>query len=159
LGNIDVLVNNAGITVFKSMLDTTLGEFDDIIQTNLLGQVRAIKSVLPSMVKRKRGWIINVLSNAAVKTFEGSAAYSATKAGMLGLARVLREEMKRYNVKVINIIPGATDTAMWGAADRKRYSHRMMRSKSVAESVLAAYQMPDDLVVDEMVVRPVGGDI
>ena len=117
-GDVEVLVNVAGITVFKDFLATTLDEFDEIIDTNLRGQIACIKSVLPSMVKRKRGWIINILSTASVKTFEGSAAYTATKSGLLGLAKVLREEMRRYNIKVVNVIPGPTETGMW-MADRK----------------------------------------
>lgn len=159
LGNVDILVNNAGITVFKSFLDTTLEEFDDILDTNLEGQIVCIKAVLPSMVKRKRGWIFNILSNAAVKTFEGSAAYTAAKAGLLGLGRVLREEMRKYNVKVVNVLPGPVVTEMWNKEIRRKFSYRMMSPKSVAEAVLAVYQMPDDVVVDEIRIRPIHGDI
>ncbi|MBI1807179.1 MAG: SDR family oxidoreductase [Ignavibacteria bacterium] len=157
--DVEVLVNNAGITVFKSFLDTSLKEFDEIITTNLRGHIVCIKAVLPSMVKRKCGWIFNILSNAAVKTFEGSAAYTATKAGMHGLAKVLREEMRHHNVKVLNIIPGAAETSMWSNTMRRKYRHRMMKAKSVAEAVLLTYQMPDDVVVDDMVIRPLQGDI
>ena len=159
IGEVDVLVNNAGITVFKTFLVTTAQEFRNIITTNLLGHILCTKAVLPSMVKRKSGWIINIISNAAIKTFEGSAAYTATKYGMRGLGKVLREEMRSRNVKVVNVIPGATETDMWSTGNRKKHGHRMMRAKSVAEAVLAVYQMPDDIVVDEVVLRPVGGDI
>jgi len=159
VGPIDVLINNAGKTVFKNFLSTTLAEFDSIIDTNLRGQIVAIKSILPSMVRRKHGWIINVLSHAAVKTFESSAAYTATKAGMLGLAKVLREELRPSRIKVVNVIPGPTDTSMWSASSRTKYAHRMMSPKSVAESVLALYQMPDDVVADELIIRPIQGDI
>jgi short-subunit dehydrogenase len=158
-GEIEVLVVCAGITVFKSFLNTSLKEFDAIIGTNLRGQIACIKAVLPSMVKRRQGWIFSILSNAAVKTFEDSAAYTATKAGMLGLGRVLREELRPHRVKVVNILPGATETGMWSSAMRKKYSHRMMKARSVGEAVLSIYRMPDDLVVDEMVVRPLAGDI
>lgn len=159
VGDIDVLVNNAGITVFKTFLDTTPQEFSKIIETNLIGQATCIRAVLPSMVRRKSGWVINILSNAATRTFEASAAYTATKAGMLGLGRVLREETRRHGVKVVNVIPGATETGMWSNAARKKYASRMMSPKSVAEAVLAAYRMPDDVVVDEMRLRPLLGDI
>lgn len=155
----DVLVNNAGITVFKSFLDTTPKEFDDIIDTNLEGPILCIKAVLPGMIRRRQGWIFNILSNAAVKTFKGSAAYTATKAGMLGLAKVLREEVKKYNIKVVNVIPGPVDTTMWSRTMRRKHAHRMMKSKSVAEAVLAVFQMPDDVAVDELVIRPIQGDI
>ena len=159
VGDIDILVNNAGITVFKSFLDTSLSEFHQIVSTNLEGQIACIKAILPSMVKRKKGWIINIHSNAAIKTFKGSAAYTATKAGMHGLSKVLREELRPFRVKVINVLPGATDTAMWSDADRKHFSKRMMTPKGVAEAVLAAYQMPHDVVSEEIVLSPMGGDI
>ncbi|HMD14239.1 MAG TPA: SDR family oxidoreductase [Bacteroidota bacterium] len=158
-GKVDVLINNAGITVFKTFLQTSSKEFSDIIKTNLEGQVGCVRAVLPLMVKRQNGWIINILSNAALKTFEASSAYSASKAGMLGFSRVLREEMRQFNVRVVNIIPGATSTAMWSSSDRKKYKHRMMTAKGVAEAVLAVYQMPEDVVTDEILLRPIKGDI
>jgi len=158
-GPVDVLVNNAGVTVFKTFASTTLDEFDEIISTNLLGPIACIKAVVPDMTRRKRGSIFNILSNAAVKTFEGSAAYTATKAGLLGLGRVLREELRDANVRVHNVLPGATDTAMWSAGARKKYRARMMSPAGVAAAVVGAYLMPPDVVIDEMVVRPVRGDI
>jgi short-subunit dehydrogenase len=158
-GDIEVLVVCAGVTVFKTFLNTSLNEFDAIIATNLRGQIACIKAVLPSMAKRKKGWIFNILSNAAIKTFEGSAAYTATKAGMLGLGRVLREELRPHRIKVVNVLPGATETHMWSAGMRKQHSHRMMKAKSVGEAVLSVYRMPGDLVVDELVIRPLEGDI
>jgi short-subunit dehydrogenase len=158
-GDVDVLVNNAGVTAFKSFLHTPMEEFRLIIATNLEGQIACIKAVVPSMVKRKRGWIFNIVSMVALKTFGGSSAYTAAKAGLFGFAKVLREELKSHNIKVVNVLPGATDTAMWGEKNRRRFSFRMMKPKSVAEAVLAAYQMPDDVVVDELVVRPMLGDL
>ncbi len=159
IGEVDVLINNAGITVFKTFLRTSSKEFSDIIKTNLEGQVGCIRAVLPSMVKRKKGWIINILSNVALKTFESSSAYTASKAGMLGFSRVLREEMRQFNIRVVNIIPGATSTAMWSSSDREKYKNQMMSAKGVAETVLSVFQMPDDVVTDEIVLRPISGDI
>ncbi len=158
-GPVDVLVNNAGVTVFKSFADTSLAEFHAIVATNLLGPVGCLKTVLPGMIRRRRGWVFNILSNAAVKTFEGSSAYTAPKAGLLGFGRVLREELSTHNVRVVNILPGATDTRMWSPGVRKKYRSRMMSASGVADAVVSAYLMPADVVVDEMIIRPVGGDI
>ena len=154
-----MLVNNAGVTVFKDFLHTSLKSFDTIVATNLRGPILCIKQVLPKMVRRRSGWIINVLSNAAVRIFEDSAAYTASKAGLLGFSRVLREETRKSNIKIINVMPGATETGMWSPADRKNYRHRMMKAKSVAETIVTVYQMPPDVVADEMILRPVEGDI
>ena len=156
---IDILINNAGITVFKDFFHTSLEEFDAILDTNLRGPVLCTKAVLPQMIKRNRGWIVNILSNAAIKAFEDSAAYTASKAGLLGFSRVLREEMRQNNIKVISIIPGATETEMWSAGARKKYRKRMMSAKGVAETVLSVYLTPPDVVVDEILLRPIQGDI
>jgi short-subunit dehydrogenase len=156
---IDVLINNAGITSFKPISETSIKEIDVILKTNLLGHIACTKSVLSSMIKRKSGSIFNIISMVAQKTYENSGAYTASKSGMLGLGKVLREEMRKHNVKVINIIPGATETEIWDKKVREKYSDRMMKAKSVAEAILSVYQMPDDLVVDEMVVRPIAGDL
>jgi short-subunit dehydrogenase len=158
-GRIDVLINNAGITSFKPISDTSIKEFDSIFRTNLLGSIACAKTVLPSMIEQKGGSIINIISMVALRTYENSGAYTAAKSGLLGFGKVLREEMRKHNVKVINIIPGATETEIWNKKVREKYSTRMMKAKSVAEAILSVYQMPDDVVVDEMVVRPISGDL
>lgn len=158
-GPVDVLVNNAGVTVFKSFLDTSLREFHSIVATNLLGPAACMKAVLPDMVRRRKGWVFNIISNSAVKTFERSSAYTASKAGMLGFGRVLREELRAHNIRVTNVLPGATDTPMWHASTREKYRHRMMSPAGVAEAVLQAYLLPRDVVVDELRVRPLLGDL
>jgi short-subunit dehydrogenase len=159
IGPVDILINNAGITLFKSFKSTTAKEFDEVITTNLLGPVVATRAVMAQMERRKAGWIFFVLSTAAVKTFPDSTAYSATKAGLLGFSRVLREEVRKSGVRVINVMPGATETTMWTAAERKKYSYRMMRPRSIAEAIVAAFRMPADAVIEEMIVRPPLGDI
>jgi short-subunit dehydrogenase len=78
---------------------------------------------------------------------------------VLGFSRVLREELKRANIRVVSVVPGATETTMWSPAQRKRHRHRMMSAKSVAEAVVAVYRMPPDVVVDEIRLRPMLGDI
>lgn len=158
-GAVDVLVNGAGVTVFRTFKETSLQEFERLLSVNLHGALYAMKAVLPDMYRRRRGWIFNILSTAAVQTFTESSAYSATKSGVQALGRVLREEVRSANIRVTNVYPGATDTPMWSSHDRKRYRSRMMSASGVAEAILALYQMPPDVVVEEIVMRPIGGDI
>lgn len=158
-GAVDILINNAGSTVFKSFAQTMLEEFERLIAVNLKGAIYVTKAVLPHMQKRKRGWIINIISTAGLKTFRDSSAYSMTKAGLRVMGDVLREELRPFNIRVTNVYPGATDTAMWSREDRRKYRGRMMSPKSVAEVILALYQMPPDVVVEEIVFRPIQGDI
>ncbi len=109
----DALVNSAGITAFKYAAETSIEEFEGIIKTNLLGSVYAIHSVLPVDDYRKSGTILNISSVAAIKVLKGSSIYSASKAGLLQYSRVLREEVREHNIKVIDVLPGATETPIW----------------------------------------------
>jgi NADP-dependent 3-hydroxy acid dehydrogenase YdfG len=158
-GNIDVLVNNASITAFKSFIDTKPPEFDDILETNLRGSYLMARAVLPLMTKRKRGHIINILSVAAKTVFTGSAAYSASKAGMLAMFNVLRAEMRKYNIKISNIMPGATDTPMWSPAVRQKYHSRMMTPKDVADIVIHVANQPKKVVIEDIMIKPIKGDL
>lgn len=157
--NINCLINNAGITSFKTAEENSIKEIDEIINTNLLGSIYTIKSVLPHFKKIGGGTIINVLSVVTKKTFTNSSAYTASKMGLLGYARVLREEVRDYNIRVINIIPGATDTPMWARETREENSNRMMSPESIARLMVSAFLQSDNLVVEDIVVRPLQGDI
>jgi NADP-dependent 3-hydroxy acid dehydrogenase YdfG len=158
-GTIDVLVNNAGITAFKSFADTKPPEFDDIIKTNLRGSFLTARTVLPIMMKKRRGHIINILSAAAKTVFANSSAYSASKAGMLAMFNCLRAEVRKYNIKVSNIMPGAADTAMWSPGSRQKYQTRMMTPREVAEVVIQIASQPKKVVIEDITIKPIKGDL
>jgi len=158
-GRIDILINNAGITSFKTIADDSLKMINDLIETNLIGPIVCIKAVLPGMIERKSGWIISILSTVAVKTFTRAGIYTATKEGLYGFTKVLREEMRANNIKVMNIIPGATETDIWRPEARQKFGFRMMKPEAVAEAVLSAYRMPEGVVVEDIVLRPILGDL
>ncbi len=158
-GRINILINNAGITSFTNTEYESLKMINAIIETNLKGPIACITTVLPGMIKQKNGWIINILSTVAVKTFKGAGAYTAAKEGLFGFAKVLREEVREHNIKVMNILPGATETEMWHPKLRDKYRHRMMTASDVGEAVLSAYRMPESVVVEDMMLRPILGDL
>lgn len=158
-GNIDVLVNNAGVTVFKSFLETKTFDYDNVIDTNLRGSFLCMKNVIPQMIKNKRGHIINILSVAANTAFENSSVYAASKAGLLAMANGLREEVRRYNIKITNILPGATETTMWDSKTRQKYKSRMMSPSDIARIALDIFQQSRKVLIEEVIVRPVKGDI
>jgi 3-oxoacyl-[acyl-carrier protein] reductase len=158
-GRIDVLINNAGITVFKSLRETSLREFDEILRTNLRGSFLTLKAVLEGMIRRKSGLIVNIISYAAKTTYTGSGAYSASKSGTEALMNVLREELRPYRVKVMNVYPGAIETPMWHQTHRRRYGRVMMPADDVAELIYEATRRPRPLTIEELVVRPEVGDI
>jgi short-subunit dehydrogenase len=158
-GRVDVLVNNAGVTYFKSLRETSQSEFDEVIAANLRGTFLCTKAVIDSMVRRRSGHIINIISVAALKSFSDSGAYSASKAGVLALTNVLREEVRRFNIKVTAVIPGATATDMWAKSTRDKRGHRMTSAEDVARIIVAVFQAPKRAHIEEIVVRPQLGDI
>jgi 3-oxoacyl-[acyl-carrier protein] reductase len=156
---IDCLINSAGITSFKLAEDNSVNEINDIINTNLLGSIYTIKAVLPQMISNGGGTIINILSVVTKKTFVKSSLYSASKWGLLGYTNSLREEVRKHNIKVINIIPGATETPIWSKEMRDEHSERMMSSDDIARVLVWAFLQKENLVTEEIVLRPIEGDL
>jgi 3-oxoacyl-[acyl-carrier protein] reductase len=111
-GRIDVLVNNAGIVYFKSIMDTTEEEWDKTIDTNLKGVFLFTKEVLPYMIENKSGVIINVSSGAGKYGFPNLSAYCASKFGVIGLTESVAKEVTDNNVKIMAICPGGVYTKM-----------------------------------------------
>jgi len=156
---IECLINNAGITSFKKTEHNSINEIDGIIQTNLLGAIYATNAVLPLMLKKQRGTIINILSVVTEKVFLQSSLYSASKAGLKAFSKVLREEVREKNIRVINIYPGATETEIWSEKSREKFAHRMMKPDEVAEIILSLYKQPWNMVTEEILLRPIEGDL
>jgi uncharacterized protein len=156
---VDCLINNAGITSFKAAEDNSLTEINDIINTNLLGSIYTIRLLLPHFIKQGRGTIINIISSAASKIFTNSSVYTASKMGLLGYSNVLREEVRKHNIRIINILPGATETPMWSSEIRKTSSHRMMTGEEVARLLVWVYLQEGNMVPEEITIKPVEGDL
>ena len=156
---IDCLINNAGITSFKLAEENSINEIDDIINTNLLGAIYSIKNILPHLIENGGGTIINVNSIITQKFFTYSSAYAASKMGLLGYSKVLREEIRKYNIRVIDLLPGTTETPMWSADVRKKNSESMMSTEDIARVIVWAYLQKNNIVSEEIVLRPIQGDL
>jgi NAD(P)-dependent dehydrogenase (short-subunit alcohol dehydrogenase family) len=111
-GGVDILVNNAGVDVGKPLLDTTEDEWDWILDTNLKGHWLCAVAVVPRMIERGGGSIINTASVLAISSLPNSGVYSASKAGILGLTRSMAIEWGPLGVRINCILPGSTDTDM-----------------------------------------------
>ncbi|MGK9367588.1 SDR family oxidoreductase [Melioribacter sp. Ez-97] len=155
----NVLINNAGLTSFEKAENDSIETIKKIIEVNLLGSIYTIKSVLPDMIERKEGTIINILSVVTKKIFKNSSAYSASKTGLYAYLNVLREEVRKYNIRIINVIPGATKTPIWDSAILEKYSHRMMPPKEIASLVYDLAIIKSNIVTEEIVLRPKEGDL
>jgi short-subunit dehydrogenase len=156
---IDCLINNAGITSFKKAEANSITEINDVINTNLLGAIYTIKYVLPYMIEQGSGAIINILSVAAKKIFTNSSVYAASKSGLLAYTNSLREEVRRYNIRIINVVPGAIETPIWAEAVRIENAGRMMRAEDIGKLLVRLYLQKGNMVTEEIVVKPITGDL
>jgi len=161
--SIDILINNAGIGRFGLFSDLTSQDFDDVFATNTKGQFMCTQAVLPSMIEQNKGTIVNILSVAAVKTFTLSSIYGASKAASLLMSRSLRQEMRerKLAIRVIDILPGATRTPIWGEENLQKLGEGMMDASSVAEATIQAIALSiqDKMMIEEIIIRPQGGDV
>jgi len=112
LGPVAVLVNNAGWDIFKPFVKTVPAEWDKLIAINLTGALPMLHAVLPGMVERKYGRVVNVASDAARGGSSGEAVYSACKGGLVALSKTLAREHARHGITVNAVCPGPTDTAL-----------------------------------------------
>lgn len=110
LGPVDILVNNAGSTESAPFLKTDPALFERMIAVHLLGAVHATQAVLPSMIARRRGHVINVASTAGLRGEAYVTAYVAAKHALVGLTRALAIEVEKHDISVNAVCPGYTDT-------------------------------------------------
>ncbi|MDW0202838.1 MAG: SDR family oxidoreductase [Nitrososphaeraceae archaeon] len=137
-GRIDVLINNAGISYVKKLIDTTEEEWDNTLDINLKGSYLFAKAIVPHMIKHNYGIIINVSSGAGKIGFEDISAYCASKFGMIGLTESLAREINNYNIRVMTICPGQVATKMQKDIDSQYYElnkNKMLHPRKVAEKI------------------------
>jgi short-subunit dehydrogenase len=154
---IDLLVNNVGVFFPGTVHGEEEGVLEDTMQLNLFSPYYLTRSLLPAMMKRKKGSIINICSIASLMAYPNGGAYTISKYALLGFSKSLREEMKPYGIKVTSIMPGATWSASWSNADFP--IDRLMPPEDVAESVVSCTRMGPSSVVEEIVIRPQLGDL
>ncbi|SHF22800.1 2-hydroxycyclohexane-1-carbonyl-CoA dehydrogenase [Lampropedia hyalina DSM 16112] len=145
LGPIDVLVNNAGWDVFKPFTKTVPQEWDKLIAINLVGALNLHHAVLPGMVERKYGRIVNVASDAARVGSSGEAVYAACKGGLVSFSKTLAREHARHNITLNVVCPGPTDTALLaGVAEGAPNPEKLIEAFTKAIP-LGRLGQPDDL--------------
>lgn len=153
---LDILLNNAGLAhPTNEISKLPLAEWQEVIETNLTGMFLVTRAALPLM--RSGGTIVNNLSVAARTVFPGMAAYTASKHGALGFTDTLREELRPRRIRVIALMAGATDTAIWDQIWPQAPRSKMMSADSIAAAVVAAILLPENATVSELVITPTGG--
>jgi short-subunit dehydrogenase len=154
---VDTLINNAGMGIFKPILSTDVKEWDETMAVNTRSAFLCSKAVLPPMIEQRSGKIINVISVAGQQPYPNCGAYCASKYAMLGFTDVLRTETRKHGIQVTAFMPGATDTEIWGDADLPR--ERMMTVEQVATQAVYLCKADANIMVEQVVMRPLGGDL
>ncbi len=155
LGEIGVLVNNAGVLIARPIEELTLEDWDATMATNLRGLFLMTRAVLPPMRARGHGAIVNVASLAARNGFAGGSAYVASKHAVLGFGRALMLELRKEGIRVITVCPGSVDTGMLRDQPMpKSDPGRILEPEDVAETILHSLRLPERALVSEVDIRP-----
>jgi 3-oxoacyl-[acyl-carrier protein] reductase len=139
---IDILINNAGIAAFGKILEMEPQAWERIIQVNLMGTYYTTRAVLPNMIARQTGDIINISSTAGLKGNASTSAYSASKFAVLGLTESLMQEVRKHNIRVTALTPSTVATEM--AKDLKLTDgnpETVMQAEDVAELIVAQLKL------------------
>ncbi len=160
-GDIDIIVNNAGMGYTNLLRETPLEDWQQVINLNLTSVFQCVQGVLPQMRQRGRGTIINVASVAATQAFPSWGAYCVSKAALLSFSKVLATEERSNGIRVMTISPGAVNTSMWDTetvqADLDR--NAMLTPDVVADTILQAALLPANAVIEEMTILPSAGTL
>lgn len=156
LGHVDVLFNNAGMAHSEATVDKlTVEQWRDVMDTNTTGMFLPTKHALPLM--SRGAVIINNLSVSAKGMFPGMSAYNASKWAALGFTNTLREELRKRGIRVVALMPGATNTEIWNQFWPDAPRHKMMTPETIAQAVVFAAATPEQACVDEITIAPSGG--
>jgi len=150
LGVIDILINNAGVGAFGSFTELEPAKWEEIIKINLFGAYYVTRAVLPEMIERKTGDIINVSSTAGQRGAAVTSAYSASKFGLIGLSESLMQEVRKHNIRVSTLTPSTIATSM--AIDLKLTDgnpESVMQPEDFAEFVVSQLKLNRRVFVKE----------
>jgi len=155
--SIDILVNNAGWFVPGSVYNEPEGQLEEMINVNLYSAYHVTRALVGKMIAQKSGHIFNICSIASIAAYANGGSYSISKYAMLGFGKNLREEMKPFNIKVTNLLPGAALTDSWAGSDID--PDRIMEADDIAKMVVAASQLSPQACVEDILLRPRLGDL
>ena len=156
---IDILVNNAGMAYTGTLTETSLSDWQRVLDLNLTSVFQCIQAILPQMHRQGEGTIINIASIAAQTPFPGWGAYSVSKAALVALSQTLAAEERSNGIRVAVVSPGAVNTPIWDTetvqADFNRSA--MLTPEIVAQSILHTALLPKQAVIEQVTVMPSAG--
>jgi len=160
-GKIDVLLSNAGVMPISMLESLHYDEWDQMINVNIKGCLYGIGAVLPHFIKQKSGHFINVASVNAHIVFPASAVYSGTKFAVRAISEGLRQEVKPYNIRTSIISPGATASELTHTITDEKVKPMLdmlpdleISADNIAKAIAYVINQPDDVDINEMIIRP-----
>ncbi len=153
----DILINNAGTFIPGSIYNEPEGTLEMMIQTNLFSAYHLTRALLPSMIKQKCGHVFNMCSIASLQAYSNGGSYSISKFALAGFSKNLREELKPFNIKVTTVYPGAVYTDSWNASGYPEV--RFIKIEDIAELIYSTSLLSPQACVEELIIRPLQGDI
>ncbi|MDB5003568.1 MAG: family NAD(P)-dependent oxidoreductase [Mucilaginibacter sp.] len=157
LGSINILVNNLGMYQYSKILDDADSLFQQMINTNLMPTYELYRRFGKEMIAAGEGHIFNICSVAALNPVVDAGTYSVTKAALLSLTNVMRLEMQQHGVKVTAVIPGSTLTDSWRGQDVDKDT--MVLPEDIASAIVNIYKMSKGANVDQITIKPAGGQL
>ncbi len=157
LGGIDVLINNAGLGIFKPIAETSTEEWDTMFNLNMRGLFIATREALPHLRKAGESFVVNVASLAGKNPIPGGAGYAATKHAVMGFTKSLMLEERKNGLRTLAICPGSVDTPFFDRHrdmlnDDKR--KRILKANDVASAIVHALELPQNAMISEIDIRP-----
>lgn len=155
-GRLDILINNAGLGYFRPVAEMTTAQWDEMFAVNLRAVFIATREALPHLRQAGESFIVNVASLAGKNTFVNGSGYAATKWGLRAFGQCLMLEERKHGVRVLTICPGSVATDFGAGHDRaaRTAQSNIIQPEDVAETILAALQIPQRAMVSEIDIRP-----
>lgn len=154
---LDILVNNAGTFLPGSVITEDDKNLSFQIETNLYSAYRFTRSLYPLLESNDAGHIFNMCSIASIAAYPGGGAYTISKFALYGFTKCLREDLKKTNIKVTAVLPGAVWTESWKGSGFT--PNDMIKSEDIAELIWQCSRLSKQAVVEDLIIRPQGGDL
>jgi NADP-dependent 3-hydroxy acid dehydrogenase YdfG len=158
-GNLDILINNAGAGNYKNLVDTSVEDYDALMNTNMRSSFLCSRYAAPHMIEQNSGTILFISSVAGLQGTSGESVYCATKFAQSGFAQALDAELRKHSIKVGTIFPGGVKTEFaigHGRTEEGVHNSKMMDPAEVAEAIVFACLQPPNVRIPQMTVRHMG---
>ena len=145
---IDILVNNSGVGAGALAVDLAEDEWNRVMDTNLKGAFLVTQQLLPGMIRRKSGHIVNIASQAGKHGYANATVYCASKFGLIGFGQALQEEVRQYNIKVTNLLPALVQVPP--PANESEVRGGVLQVEDLAETVRFVLRQPERVKIEDI---------